>query len=85
MSWQVQWSDRAARQLEKIDRKHSRRIYDAVLECSHGDPHKATTRLVNSPYYRLRVGDYRVILELRQSVMVIFVVEANIRKKIYRK
>ncbi len=85
MVWQVQWSDRSVRQLEKIDKKYSQWIYDSILECAYEDPFKATTRLVGSSLYRLRVGDYRIILELRQNVMVIFVVEINIRKKSYRK
>ncbi len=85
MYWQVRWSDKSTRQLEKIGKKRSLQIYDAVLECAHNDPFKATTGLVNSQLYGLRAGDCEAILEIRQSVMVIFVAEASIRRKSCRK
>ncbi|KEQ55950.1 putative toxin RelE2 protein [Marine Group I thaumarchaeote SCGC AAA799-E16] len=84
MTWQVIWSEKSVKQLEKIDKKTSQRIFDAVLECAD-DPFKNVTRLTNSPFYRLRVGNYRVILDLQQSRMIIFVVETDHRGRIYKK
>lgn len=38
----------------------------------------------NPPFYSLRVGSYRVILNIEDNVMVIHVIEAGHRSKIYR-
>jgi len=84
MTWQVIWSEKSVKQLEKIDRKNAQKIYDLVLGCVE-DPFKAVMRLTNSPFYRLRVGNYRVVLDLQQSRMIIFVVETDHRGKIYKK
>ncbi len=84
MVWQVIWSEKSVKQLEKIDKKNAQRIYDEVLGCTQ-DPFKNVIRLVNSPFYRLRVGNYRVILDLQQSKMIIFVVETDRRARIYKK
>jgi len=84
MTWQVIWSGKSVKQLEKIDKKNAQKIYDSVLDCAE-DPFKAVTRLVNSRFYRLRVGNYRVILDLQQSKMIIFVIETDHREKIYNK
>lgn len=84
MVWQVIWSEKSVKQLEKIDKKNAQRIYDEVLACTQ-DPFKNVIRLTNSPFYRLRVGNYRVILDLQQSKMIIFVVETDHRKGIYKK
>jgi len=67
--------------LEKIDKKNAQKIYDSVLDCAK-DPFRAVMRLTNSPFYRLRVGNYRVILDLQQKKMIIFVVETDHRGKI---
>lgn len=83
MAWSVLWSDRSRKQLKKMDRKTAGRIIDGV-EDIRGDPFAAVSRLAGSRFYRLRVGDYRVILDLRQSKMIVFVVEADNRKRIYR-
>jgi mRNA interferase RelE/StbE len=83
MTWQVIWSAKSVKQLEKIDTKNAQKIYDSVLICAE-DPFKMVTRLVNSPFYRLRIGNYRVILDLQQSKTIIFVVETDLRKRIYK-
>lgn len=84
MAWQVIWSEKSVRQLKGIDKKDAQRIYDSVLDCAE-DPFKGVTRLTGSPFYRLRVGNYRVILDLQQGKMTIFVVETDHRSKIYKK
>ena len=84
MTWQVIWSEKSLKQLEKIDKKNTQRIYDTVLDCIE-DPFRTVLRLTNSPFYRLRVGNYRVILDLQQSKIIIFVIETDHRKKIYKK
>ena len=84
MTWQVIWSEKSLRQLEKIDKKNAQKIYDMVLDCIE-DPFRRVLRLTNSPFYRLRVGNYRVILDLQQSKMIIFVIETDHRGRIYKK
>ncbi|MGI0004585.1 MAG: type II toxin-antitoxin system RelE family toxin [Candidatus Nitrosotenuis sp.] len=84
MTWKVIWSEKSLKQLEKIDTKNAQKIYDSVLDCIE-DPFKAVARLTNSPFYRLRVGNYRVILDLQQSRLIIFFVETDHRGKIYKK
>ena len=84
MTWQVIWSEKSLRQLEKIDKKNAQKIYDMVLDCIE-DPFRMVLRLTNSPFYRLRGGNYRVILDLQQSKMIIFVIETDYRGRIYKK
>jgi len=84
MTWQVIWSEKSVKQLEKIDTKNAQKIYDSVLSCME-DPFRVVMRLTNSPFYRLGVCHYRVILDLQQSKMIIFVVESDLRKRVYKK
>lgn len=84
MPWKVIWSEKSVKQLEKIDKKNAQKIYDAVLDCVE-DPYKTVIRLSNSPFYRMRIGNYRVILDLQQSKMIIFVVETDHRGQVYKK
>ena len=84
MVWQVIWSEKSVKQLEKIDKKNAQKIYDSVLGCVE-DPFRVATRLTNLSFYKLRVGNYRVILDLQQNKMIVFVVETEHRSKIYKK
>jgi len=84
MAWQVIWSEKSVKQLKKLNKKNAQKIYDSVLACAE-DPFRAVVRLTNSPFYRMRVENYRVILDLQQNRMIIFVIETEHRRKIYKK
>jgi len=84
LTWQVIWSAKSVKQLEKLDKKTAQQIFDAIMSCID-DPFETVMRLTNSSFYRLRVGNYRVILDLQQGKMIIFVIEVDHRKKIYKK
>ncbi len=82
MPFEIIWSESAASQLEKLDRTVARRIFDKVGGL-HEKPHRFVRKLANSPYYRLRVGDYRVILDIQENVLRILVLKVGHRKSIY--
>jgi mRNA interferase RelE/StbE len=82
MPFEIIWSDPAIRQLKKLDRSIARRIFDKVGELKE-DPHRFVQKLVNSPYCRLRVGDYRVILDIQGDVLRILVLKVGHRESIY--
>jgi mRNA interferase RelE/StbE len=84
MAFDIIWSDSAARQLRKLDRTVARRIFERVGGLRE-DPIRHVRKLVDSPYYRLRVGDYRVILDVRRNVLRILVLKVGHRESIYER
>jgi len=82
MAFEIIWSDSAIRQLRKLDRSVARRIFEKVGELEE-TPHRFVQKLVNSPYYRLRVGDYRVILDIQRDVLRILVLKVGPRESAY--
>ena len=81
--WEVKWSDRSVRQLKKLDKSLARRIVDHVEEIKI-DLYIAVQRLVNSQFFKLRVGNYRVILRLHDDSATVFVVQIDPRKSDYK-
>ncbi len=75
-------SDKAKKQISKLPKKIIDRIGNA-LERIKIRPQHFVLRLVGSPYYRLRVGDYRVILDILNDKLIIMVIEVGHRKNIY--
>lgn len=82
MTWNVLWSLRSVRQLKKLDKKQARIVRDAVLEITE-NPFIAVRKLSDSAFFRMRVGNYRIIMDLQQGKMIIFVVETDHRRRIY--
>jgi len=83
MTYEVHFSDTAYKQLKKLDKNIQIRIIDA-LERIKIRPESYITKLIGDPGYRLRVGDYRVIMDIDKNKLVILVIKIGHRKKIYK-
>jgi mRNA interferase RelE/StbE len=84
MTFEIIWSDSAVRQLKKLDRTVARRIFERVGEL-HDNPGRMVNKLANSPYYRLRVGKFRVILDIDENILRVIILKVGHRKTIYGK
>jgi len=84
MTHQIFFTDKAKKQLEKLEKVDQERIIKS-LERIRIRPETHITKLVGDPGYKLRVGDYRVILEIEKDKLIILVLMIGHRKKIYGK
>ena len=84
MSYQIFFTDKAKKQLEKLEKVDKERIIKS-LERIRIRPEAHITKLVGDPGYKLRVGDYRVILEIEKEKLIILVLMVGHRKNIYNK
>lgn len=82
MTFEVVWSQSAIKQLKKLDRSVAKRIVDAVDRLLV-DPHRVVSRIVNSPYFRLRVGDYSVLVDIQRKELRVLVLKVGHRKSVY--
>lgn len=75
------WQPKAVRQLEKIrDRKAKVEIVDEVKELKHFPDCQHLKKLKNhSSDYRLRIGRFRVLFSVKDSVQIINIEEVKKR------
>ena len=83
MPFEIIWSRSAEKELKKLDRLISKRIYDAVGKLRE-DPYRNIKKLTNSDLFRLRVGNYRVIMDINEDQLRILVIKVGHRKLIYK-
>ncbi len=83
MTYGIIFSDSALKQLKKLEKNVRERII-STLERIKIRPQVHVTKLVGDPGYWLRVGDYRVILDIDEGDLVILVIKIGHRKKIYK-
>jgi mRNA interferase RelE/StbE len=84
MTYQIFFTDKAKKQLEKLEKVDQERIVKS-LERIRIRPEAHITKLVGDPGYKLRIGDYRVILEIEKDKLIILVLMIGHRKNIYGK
>jgi len=82
--YEIVFSQKAKKQLFKLERLIQERIISA-LERIKIRPESYITKLVGDPGYKLRVGDYRIIMDIDKSKLLILVIKIGHRKNIYEK
>ena len=82
--YQVIFDSKALEYLEKLDRKQAERIWKKIMSAKT-DPHRFFEQLVGRDDYKLRVGDYRVIADIDDSMKRIEITLIGHRKNIYKK
>lgn len=88
MAWTIEYADAAYKQLRKLDRATAQRIDRYLTErvAALDDP-RGLGKALSGPLgelWRYRVGDYRVIVELRHNVLTVLVLRIGHRRGIYK-
>ncbi len=84
MSFEIIFSNFADKQLSKLPFDIQNRIISTLKRCKIR-PYIHVKKLVGSKYFRLRVGDYRVIMDIVDNRLIIHIIEVGHRKNIYKR
>ena len=84
MEYKIIWSIKAAGQMRSLNRSVAKRIHEKVDQL-YQNPERFVEKLVGYPYYRLRVGDYRVILDIHHESVRILILKVGHRSRIYER
>jgi mRNA interferase RelE/StbE len=74
----------AAKQLDKLPDDSRARIVEAIADLVKTPRPEGCIRLTGRPAWRIRIGDYRVIYEIDDSLLEIVIVTIGHRKDVYR-
>ena len=89
MTWAINYTESALRQLKKLDKSIALRVLDYMdgRVATLDDPRTLGKNLVGTKlgaYWRYRVGDIRVICSIQDGEMCVLVIELGNRREIYR-
>lgn len=88
MTWTINWSDEARKQLRKLDKKRQseiiRYIGERVANADHPTAFGKPLRHNKFGLWRYRVGDCRVICQIKGQELMILILRVGHRKNIYK-
>lgn len=84
MTFSVEYSSEAVLQLGRLEKQIAKRII-AKIDASRGNPQHFLKRLSGRPEYKLRVGDYRVIIDINEGKKTLLVMSVGHRSGIYKR
>ena len=85
MIYTIELKKSAAKALRKLSKAAQRRIVAKLTEFETSPPPTEETKMKgNNPFHRVRIGDYRIIYEIQDDILVILILKIGHRKDIYR-
>lgn len=86
MAYTVELSNRAKRDLAALSPQVQTRIVKALRKLEANPRPAGIEKLKGEDNaYRLRVGDYRVLYEVHDKILLVLVVRVGHRREVYRK
>ncbi|MFC4755413.1 type II toxin-antitoxin system RelE family toxin [Dietzia aurantiaca] len=84
MSYRVEFTSAAARQVRKLPRPARDRVLEAIEDLGDDPrPHGAKKLVGERTAWRIRIGDYRVLYDVFDSELTVSVVRAAHRREVY--
>jgi mRNA interferase RelE/StbE len=84
LTYRVVFQKRALKELRALPARIVRRIEASVEELTMDPRPAGCVKLTGMALWRIRVGDYRVIYEIRDDVLLVLVIEIGHRREVYR-
>ncbi len=85
MAYRVELLPTARRELRGLDSATRERILRALIKLeTHQRPPGAKKLAGREDLWRIRVGDYRVIYEIHDRILVVLIVRVAHRREVYR-
>lgn len=84
-SYQIEVKRSASKELEKLPRSMVARVVAAINELA-GNPYPQGVKKLTGfeRTYRIRVGEYRVLYDVYENMLVIEIIRIRHRKDVYR-
>jgi len=80
--YQLKFDKKAINFLNKLEKKDKERIWNKLQECKT-DPFRYLKHLENMEGYKLRIGEYRLIIDIENTIKILNVVKIGHRKNVY--
>ena len=84
MDYEIKWRPKALKELRKLPKEIAVRIVKKVDLCKD-DPWYFLEKLTDDEGYKLRIGDYRAIIDIVEEEKTIAVRIVGHRKNIYKR
>ena len=84
MRYRIKLTQKALKQLARMPRNFRDSVMKAIKERLSEDPYRFKPLVCNwKGYFRMRVGDYRIIYSIEDETITVLVVRIDVRGNVY--
>jgi mRNA interferase RelE/StbE len=85
--WKIEWDSKALKETKKLDRNARKKIVEYLEKrvLANQDPYQLGKPLKGNKagIWRYRVGDYRILCQIKDRTLIVLVIAVGHRKDIY--
>ena len=74
----------ASKELNSLPNKEIKKIINSINRLIENPRPINSKKLSASERYRLRVGDYRILYEIEDLILIVYIIKISHRKDVYR-
>ena len=82
--FKIEFKAAARKSLEKLEKQDQLRIYAAIELLGDNPRPPLAVKIKSSDYFRVRVGDYRILYSIDSGRLIILIIDLGHRREIYR-
>ncbi len=82
MSYKIEWHPKASKNVERLPKEQQNRVLEK-LDLVKEEPFRYLERFSHPHYYKLRIGDYRALIDVNFEDKTLFVKVFDHRGSIY--
>ncbi|MGI9566669.1 MAG: type II toxin-antitoxin system RelE family toxin [Nitrosopumilus sp.] len=83
MTWTAIWSDNAKKELKRLPSDIQKRILDKTDDVEE-NPFQYLERLTGRSFYKYRVGNYRIIVDVINDKLILYLLKVKKRSRVYK-
>ena len=85
MTYEIRFKKSSRKELESLDNETQRRVVSAIESLALNPiPQGASKLKAPVPLWRIRVGSFRILYEIQNNILLVYVVKIAHRKDVYR-
>jgi mRNA interferase RelE/StbE len=85
LAYRIEFTPRAVRDLKSLDRQIRARIANRIDALAENPRPQGVKKIEGEEeLYRLRVGDYRILYQVKAKVLLVLIVGVGHRREVYR-
>ncbi len=86
MPYRIEIKISASKEIAALPKRQQHRIATAITALADKPRPRGVRKLLGTEdYYRIRVGDYRIIYQAVDKVLIVYVIRVAHRKDVYRR
>ena len=82
--FKIEFKAVARKSLERLEKQDQLRIYAAIELLGDNPRPPLAVKIKGSDYFRVRVGDYRILYTIDSGRLIILIIDLGHRREIYR-